>query len=276
MSTTRLAAWLLAFGLALGITSPVSAQLRPRVTQFELPDINTVLLVGNSYAYSNGGLDGMLGGLYQSAFPERPEMIVLMALISSAQLSWHDVESYFRPHAIGSWRRTAEGEYVKPPPSARLFDVVILQDCSVCMTAPQLRPDFFAAVNEDVAIVRRHGAVPVLFMTWPDGNRPELLRVVSDAVTQAGNDNNTFVVPVALAFERINKDRPNIKLYGGDQGHPSNEGSYLAACTMFAALFHRSPAGVRFRSHVESKEVARRLQEAAWATVKDYYGWTDQ
>jgi hypothetical protein len=110
----------------------------------------------------------------------------------------------------------------------------------------------------------------IFFMTWAYAGRPEMTATIAEAYTQAGNDNDALVIPVALAFARIRRDRPDIELTIFDKQHPTLAGSYLAACTVFSSLFGRSPAGLKFEGGVP-RSVARRLQEAAWATVQEYY-----
>jgi hypothetical protein len=53
--------------------------------------------------------------------------------------------------------------------------------------------------------------------------------------------------------------------------HPSPAGTYLAACTFFAALYGASPVGNAYVADLDP-EVARYLQGIAWDTVQAYYG----
>ena len=48
-------------------------------------------------------------------------------------------------------------------------------------------------------------------------------------------------------------------------------GTYLAAATSYAALFKQSPVGLKYNAGLDEKTAAI-LQEAAQATVKEYYG----
>jgi hypothetical protein len=48
-------------------------------------------------------------------------------------------------------------------------------------------------------------------------------------------------------------------------------GTYLAACTTFAALTGRSPVGNPYLAGID-EPTARLLQTVAWETVQDYYG----
>jgi hypothetical protein len=56
-----------------------------------------------------------------------------------------------------------------------------------------------------------------------------------------------------------------------DRRHPTLAGSYLAACTFYAALFAESPVGHPYTAGL-SDEAALTLQKIAWQTVQRYYG----
>ncbi|MEN9689381.1 MAG: hypothetical protein RI998_1378, partial [Pseudomonadota bacterium] len=48
---------------------------------------------------------------------------------------------------------------------------------------------------------------------------------------------------------------------------PSVAGTYLATATTYAALFNKSPVGLKFSAGL-SPEVAMHLQQVAWDTVQ--------
>ena len=62
-----------------------------------------------------------------------------------------------------------------------------------------------------------------------------------------------------------------MNLYVADKRHPSPEGSYLAAATTYAALFNKSPVGLKFSASIKP-DVAAHLQQVAWDTVQQYLG----
>ncbi|WP_228277703.1 hypothetical protein, partial [Acinetobacter baumannii] len=64
--------------------------------------------------------------------------------------------------------------------------------------------------------------------------------------------------------------RPDINLYIADKRHPSLAGTYLAAATIYAALFNRSPAGFAYTAGLDPA-IAAILQTIAWETVQAYY-----
>ena len=58
-----------------------------------------------------------------------------MATIGGSGFDWHDVESYFRPDAVGSYTFDASNNIVFNN-SGRLFDIAVLMDCSQCPHPP--------------------------------------------------------------------------------------------------------------------------------------------
>ena len=93
---------------------------------------------------------------------------------------------------------------------------------------------------------------------------------LAEAYTKAGNDNNAFVIPAGLAFARSKKERPQLNLYAVDKRHPSLAGTYLAASTIYGALFKKSPVGLKYTAGLD-EETAKFLQTVAWDAAQDYY-----
>ena len=259
----------LLLGLAAFYCGAVEAETRPRVTRLET-EPKSILYVGNSFFYYNNGIDSLVQGLHAAAEPGQ-SLGGAMVTIGGAGWKWHDVDSYFRPDALNSFGRDGEGTVKFYNTTGKLFDTAVMMDCSYCTTDPELKKIFFDYARRHSETVRRHGAAPVFFMTWGYADRPEMTATIAEAYTRAGNDNDALVIPVALAFARVRRDRPDIDLNIFDKQHPTLAGSYLAACTIYASLFGRSPAGLKYDDGVP-RSVARRLQEAAWATVQEYYG----
>ena len=56
-----------------------------------------------------------------------------------------------------------------------------------------------------------------------------------------------------------------------DKRHPSLAGTYLAAATIYAALFKKSPVGAQYTAGLD-EATAKHLQTVAWDTVEDYFG----
>ena len=93
---------------------------------------------------------------------------------------------------------------------------------------------------------------------------------LAEAYTREGNANSVMVIPAGLAFARVLKARPDLKLHVADNRHPNLAGTYLAAATAYAALYERSPEENSYTAGLDP-ELARFLRAQAWATVRDYF-----
>ena len=247
---------------------PVSAQTKPKVTSSGVEDPSSAIWVGNSFYYYNNGMPGLLTQIIVSANPGY-KIRQTMATIGGSGFDWHDMDSYFRPNAVGSYSFDGNNNVVFNKPN-RLFDLAVMMDCSQCPIHPTLGKVFvdFAKKNSD--IVRKHGAKPVFFMSWAYQDKPEMTAELAEAYTKAANDNDAFVIPVGLAFARSIAQRPALNLYQPDKRHPTLAGTYLGAVTAYAALFKKSAVGIKHDAGL-GEETARFLQKIADETVKAYY-----
>ena len=66
-------------------------------------------------------------------------------------------------------------------------------------------------------------------MTWARKNKPEMTQLLADATSNVGNEVNTMVIPVSLAFAEAIKQNPKPELYRADKTHPSAKSSYFEA-----------------------------------------------
>ena len=250
--------------LSLGAT----AQPRPKVLDAGVTQPASAIYIGNSFFYFNNSLHSHVGSLIAEGMPGFKHRAT-SATISGSGFDWHDVASYFRPNAIGSYSFDANNKVVFNKMD-RLFDVAILMDCSQCPLHPQLKEVFKEYAKKHADTVRQHGAQPVFFMSWAYQDAPAMTEQLAQAYTQAGNDNGVMVIPAGLAFARSIAQKPDLNLYAPDKRHPSLAGTYLAACTTYAALFKKSPVGMKYNAGL-SAEVAAHLQNVAWETVQAYY-----
>ncbi len=124
-----------------------------------------------------------------------------MVTIGGSNLQWHDVESYFRPNAIGSFSFDENNNIVSEK-REKIFDAAVLMDCSQCPIHPQLKSVFTEYAKKDADIVRSHGGTPIFFMSWAYADRPEMAAQLAEAYTVAGNANNALVIPAGFAFAR--------------------------------------------------------------------------
>jgi hypothetical protein len=252
-----------------------AAQTKPKLTDVGIEGPKSSLFIGNSFFYYNNSMHSHVLALSRAADPKNSAAYRSTSVtISGSGFDWHDTESYFRPNAIGRYSFDNENNifFVKVD---KLFDVAIMMDCSQCPIHPQLKSVFveFAKKGSDAA--RRHGVKPVFFMSWAYADRPEMTAQLAEAYTVAGNANDAIVISAGLAFARSVAQRPQLNLYAGDRRHPSLPGTYLAAATVYAALYRQTPVGNAYTAGLDA-DTARFLQTVAWETVQDYYGKTQE
>src|SRR3979490_1045857 len=263
------AGWMAA-GPTAALAQTQAVVTRPVVTSLGPDFPKTGIFIGNSFFYYNNGLPGHLSLMEKAADPaHKQDYRAPMVTIGGSGFDWHDVESYFRPNAIGSYSFD-ENNNVVFNKLDKLFDAAVMMDCSQCPIHPRLKPVFTEFARKNSEIVRAHGARPVFFMSWAYADKPEMTAQLAEAYTMAGNENNALVIPAGLAFARAVGKQPELNLYAPDKRHPSLAGTYLAACTIFAVLTGRSPVGNSYLAGIDAP-TAGFLQTVAWETVQGYY-----
>ena len=257
---------LLAFAVLCGTAA---AQVKPKRTDLGAEPVQSTMWIGNSFFYYNNSMHNHVGNLVRAADPQsRPRATSIT--ISGSGIEWHDLDSYFRPNAIGRYSFVGDNEirFNKP---GRQYDSVIMMDCSQCPIHPQLKSVFHEYAKKHSETVRKNGARPVFFMSWAYKDKPEMTAQLAEQYTIAGNTNDALVIPAGLAFAKAIARRPDLELYQPDKRHPSLIGTYLAACTTYAALQRKSPVGNKYVAGIDAA-TAQFLQAIAWETVQEYFG----
>ena len=230
-------------------------------------NISSVMLIGNSFFYYNNSLHNHLGDLYD-ADPDLDTPRRRSITINGSSLSWHDVESYLSNEEIGSFKIDSDTNTYEPY-EEKDIDVVIMMDCSLCPINDERKESFYKYVKKHSQTIRSKGIEPILFMSWPYKNKPEMQQQLEKEFFKASKLNNLRMVPAGPAFLFVNKNFSNINLYTEDLRHPSKEGTYLAALMVFTTLSKKSPVGNSYSMGLDPK-VARTLQEVAWDMHKKF------
>lgn len=194
-----------------------------------------VLFIGNSYTDYNGGLDAMLETL-------APRTDASRIAPGGSTLQQHAANKDDAAALKSGW------------------DYVVLQDQS---QYPIAEPAAFrAGAIALVEKVRAAKATPLFLATW---GRPDSPQVTSAALDEAyralGERLGVTVIPAGKAFEQSLKVRPGLPLNERD-GHPLKAGTYLAACTAMATIYHTTPVGNSAHAGF-TDEIARHLQRSA-------------
>ena len=270
ISFAKKSAALLAVTLLISLSGNLLAATRPVRTEIGGAPPTSMLFVGNSFFYYNNSMHSYVLSLARTADAANKDAYRYTSVtISGSGFDWHDMEAYFKPNAIGKYSFVGDNE-VRFNKFDKPFDAVILNDCSQCPVHPQLKGAFHEYAKKHSDTVIRHGARPAFFMTWAYKDKPEMTAQLAEEYTVAGNANNVLVIPAGLAFAKAIGKRPDMELYQKDKRHPSLFGTYLAACTIFAAIYNKSPVGNAFNGGIDDKTAAF-LQTVAWETVREYY-----
>ncbi len=252
----------LSFILMLSLLAiPAAAQAAsPAQAETEATAPEHVLFIGNSHTRRNGGLDRLVAEFVAAEAAETAETAaddfegeVLTEAGVTLEYHWGN----------GAPDRIRNGD----------FDMVVLQGYLAGSSTGTAEPFLeHARLFDD--IITGSGAETVFFMTWPRGRDDwSTLYDVIAAHRQLEAELDAAVAPAALAFARARSERPQLALIGPDLVHATPEGAYLAAATVYATLFGRSPVGSDYTYEVDP-ETAAFLQRIAWETLQAWEAGT--
>ena len=197
-----------------------------------------VLFIGNSYTYVNAGVDADFHGL-------APKTVTGRSAVGAYTLERHLADAHTMDLLDDGWD-----------------DIVIQEQSQRSVLDYQ---GFDHSVSTFSAKIRTAGARPYLLVTWA---RPDT-KAVTTAALQAAAKSATknagvTLIPAGSAFGASLGERPSIPLNSAD-GHPTREGTYLAACTVYAVIFGKSPVGNTYTSGLDASTATYLQQVAATA-----------
>lgn len=88
------------------------------------------------------------------------------------------------------------------------------------------------------------------------------------AYMRIANELKAPVAPVGMAWKAVRNDT-SIVLHQTDQSHPNMAGSYLAACTFYAAIWQKTPIGLTYTAGLDPS-LCTYLQTKAHEVVLDH------
>lgn len=179
-----------------------------------------VLFIGNSHTY-NRDIPGLVQALAAAAGPEP------IAVASDANPNFA---------LIDHWNGPARAEATSRP-----WSFIVLQQgwtpAGACRDTLRLAAKNFAGEATKVS------AKIAMYQVWVPVNRPSHTVGTIRSYELAAEDATGLLLPAAAAFRVALSRNPALELY--DDGlHASNAGAYLAAITIYAAMFDKSPVGL--------------------------------
>tara|TARA_B100000676_G_scaffold104505_1_gene104295 strand:+ start:620 stop:1405 length:786 start_codon:yes stop_codon:yes gene_type:complete len=229
----------------------------------KIDDPETILFIGNSYLYYNDSLHNHFKRIveeYKSDFDGGAS--VKSSTIGGSRLKHHDVKRLIQPQAISSIEK---------------FELVILQGGSSEPLNEANRKEFSYFAKKHIDAIKMNESEAALYMThaYVKPHKRFIknqIGLISDTYTKVGNENQVMVIPVGLAFDLAYRERPDIQLHERDGTHPNLLGTYLAACTVFASIYDKSPIGIKYDYFGAIKEQDRKfLQRIADEATSNYF-----
>ena len=226
------------------------------------PPVIRVLFIGNSYTFYND-LPAILARLAGDGGRAKVETGMV------APGGWGLKDHWEKGNAHQALR-------------AARWNYVVLQDRSqlgfdyFVDGQPHIASDeFFRPYAEKWANEIRNATVtPVFYLTWARKDSPQDQAALNYAYISAARRTHAVVVPAGIAWAEVRRRYPDLELFDPDGSHPSPAGSYLAACVLYASIFHVSPNGLTSRITARGDKTsvlvdlppkqARILQSAAW------------
>jgi hypothetical protein len=219
------------------------------------PECYRILFIGNSYTSVND---------------------LPATFISLAKSGGHRVETGMA--AQGGWFLS---DHVKSREtlnqiSSQKWNFVVLQEQSQVPASLQVRTtQMYPAIRTLVSKIVKNGAQPMLFITWAhrDGwpengmHTYESMQIaIDEGYTKIGQELKTQMAPVGYAWQKMQQQSPQFNLWQEDGSHPSEQGTYLAACVFYTVIYRESPEGLTYKGNLSSEDSSL-LQKIAADTV---------
>ena len=214
-----------------------------------------VLFIGNSYT-TTANIPGLFAEIAQSA--------------------GHKVEIGVGSDRGGTFEAYSQSSALRDIMQSTKWDFVVLQEQSQIPANPLLRHSkMFPGARKLVEQIRSFGAMPIFFQTsgnrngWPENglaNYESMQLEIIRGYAEIAQELNVSVAPVGEAWRKALSKEEQFNLWVDDR-HPNEQGGYLAACILFATIFHSSPGKAKYTGSLPS-DLARELQIIA----ADYAG----
>lgn len=172
------------------------------------------------------------------------------------------------------------------------WDFVVLQEHSQFPVIPYYRDNYtFPSAEALDSIIQEENtcAQTVFFMTWGRKNGGEqcinsycspvfvdffhMQDSLETAYMYMSLSNGAMCSPVGMCFAESIANGDPIELFDTDESHPSLAGSYLAACSFYAAIFLKSPVGIEYTAGLSGADAAYLQQIAEDVVLNDPAQW---
>ena len=163
------------------------------------------------------------------------------------------------------------------------WDVVVLQEQSQLPSVEEFRQtQMYPAARRLIGAIRNQGARPLFYLTWarrdgwPENGMPDyasMQAAINDGYLAIAGDQRVAVAPVGYAWATLVTRGTGASLWQEDGSHPTEAGTYLAACVFYATIFRESPMGLAYHSSLSAEEASTIQAVAAETVLGDPAKW---
>lgn len=155
--------------------------------------------------------------------------------------------------------------------SSKWDDVIVQEQSQIPSVEESRNLVMYPAARVLIGKIRDAGANPIFFETWahrdgmPENGMPDFEAMqyqIDVGYLSIAQELNVPVAPVGDAWFSALKQNPQLGLWQQDGSHPTEQGTYLAACVFYAVIFQESPQGLSYLGNVPA-ETAHQLQDIA-------------
>lgn len=165
------------------------------------------------------------------------------------------------------------------------WDVIVLQGSSRDMLrdSTRFKKRTYPALDKMMEVIRENQkqARVYFYMTWSyrkgdpmnaQFSHPDsMLHAVAAGYRNLKKRYDVPVIPVGKVWRNYTLAYPESDLYTADNSHPSFKGSYLVACTMYSAIYGKTPVGADRLAILNPGESNRIQQFTGSQSGKKYF-----
>jgi hypothetical protein len=233
-------------------------------------DIKRVLFLGNSYTSVND----LPGATAACALSAGDSLIIDSNTPGGYTFENHSTNSV-------SLQKIAQGNW----------DFVVLQEQSQRPSFPieQVEVEVFPYAAQLDSLIQEANPCTetVFYMTWGRANGdasncpnwpPVCTYAGMDSLLNQryrimADNNDALLAPVGAVWRYLREQHPEIPLYQADDSHPSEAGTYAAACTFYSVIFRKNPMLISYIGNVNSDQAATIRSAVEMLVYNDFTEW---
>lgn len=215
-----------------------------------------ILFVGNSHIFYNN-LSLMFLNIVNSQGHK--------SNVKELSSGYYSLKQYADPEDQG-------GALLEKTLAKEKWDFVILQENTSMALSNAAQEEMFPPSRVLDEKIKAAGGQSVFLMTWApkDGmkigfkqQKREVIQAdLAGSYITISDELDALLAPAGIGFMRCAEAYPDIELWDSDRQHPSQAGSYLAACILFSVIYQESPVDCAYISELD-RDVALKLQNIA-------------